>query len=138
MQEFKISLKRLGKKKVYTSSIEVKEPINTLQDLIVACVKSEIARFNKTREDNQLLPFLTPSEIQKQSETGKIGFNDKYNFDQADIKTHAETAIQGYRDGLFLVFIDDQEIKSLEKQITLTPEDTITFLRMTFLTGTYY
>ena len=138
MQELTIRLKRLGKKKVHTTNISITGTINTLQDLITACVKSEVNRFNKEREHNHLLPFLTPSEIQEQSKTGKISFGDIHNLDKASFEQSIEIALQGYKDGQFLVFIDDQEIQSLDNPIILSPDSTITFLRMTFLTGTYW
>ena len=133
-----IHLKRLGKKKVYTTTISVTGIIDNLQDLIAACVKSEVNRFNKEREYNHLLPFLTPSEVQEQSETGKIGFGEIHNLDKAGVEQSIEIAMQGYKDGQFLVFVNDQEIESPDTPITLTPDSTITFLRMTFLTGTYW
>ncbi|MEW4924645.1 hypothetical protein [Algibacter sp. 2305UL17-15] len=138
MQEFLINLKRLGKKKIYTETITVEHKINDLKDLIVACVSSKVKQYNSKREHNHLLSFLTPSQIQEQSETGKIGFGDIDNFKMADEAESIETALQAYKDGLFLVFINDDEITALDEKITLTQDTPITFLRMTFLTGTYW
>ncbi|KAA5821376.1 hypothetical protein FPF71_15980 [Algibacter amylolyticus] len=138
MQEFFINLKRLGKKKIYTETIQLDFKINDLKDLLVACVSSKIKDYNSKRENNQLLSFLTPSQIQEQSETGKIGFGDIANYNLADEQASIETAIQAYKDGMFLVFINDEEITDLNENISLTPDTNITFLRMTFLTGTYW
>ncbi|XMO86216.1 hypothetical protein AAFN75_15605 [Algibacter sp. AS12] len=138
MQEFFINLKRLGKKKIYTETIQLDFKINDLKDLLVACVSSKVKDYNSKRENNQLLSFLTPSQIQEQSETGKIGFGDIANYNLADEQASIETAIQAYKDDMFLVFINDEEITDLNENISLTPDTNITFLRMTFLTGTYW
>ncbi|TBN17813.1 hypothetical protein [Hyunsoonleella pacifica] len=137
MQKFLINLKRLGKRKIYTETITVEHQINDLKDLIVACVSSKVKQYNSKREDNQLLSFLTPSQIQDQSETGKIGFEDIANFKMADEIESIETALQAYKDGMFLVFVDDNEISTLDTKVSLSKDTNITFLRMTFLTGTY-
>ncbi|GGD08737.1 hypothetical protein GCM10011368_08320 [Hyunsoonleella pacifica] len=137
LQKFLINLKRLGKRKIYTETITVEHQINDLKDLIVACVSSKVKQYNSKREDNQLLSFLTPSQIQDQSETGKIGFEDIANFKMADEIESIETALQAYKDGMFLVFVDDNEISTLDTKVSLSKDTNITFLRMTFLTGTY-
>ncbi|TBN06690.1 hypothetical protein EYD45_02055 [Hyunsoonleella flava] len=138
LQEFLINLKRLGKRKIYTETIVVEHQINDLKDLIIACVSSKVRQYNSKREKNQLLSFLTPSQIQEQSETGKISFGDIANFKLADETESIETALQAYADGMFLVFLDDEEVSTLDTKIALSKDTNITFLRMTFLTGTYW
>lgn len=132
---FEIKLKRLGKKKIYTETISATTPIYTLRDLISRCVSSKVQTYNAKRDNATLLAFLTPSQIQEQSETGKIGFGAVHNFKTADEATSIAVALQAYEDGMFLVFIDDQEITTLDTAIQLKKDQNITFLRMTFLTG---
>ena len=138
MSTFTIKLKRLGKKKIYTTEVDIEQPPKNLKTLITACVQHQVKVFNDKRENAKLLNFLSPSAIQEQSESGKIGFGDINNKDLADLNKSIENALIGFVDGLFLVFINDNEIKTLEQEITLTPEDEITMIRMTFLTGTYW
>lgn len=138
MARITIHLKRLGKKKVYPIPLTLDTPTHTLEALIRVCVHNEVTQFNEKRTQSQLLPFLTPAAIQEQSGKGKIGFGDSPNPDKAVLSQSIANAIQGFKDGLFLVFIDEQEIKSLDEKIILHPNSTITFLRMTFLTGTYW
>ena len=133
-----IQLKRLGKKKIKKIPFELDEEVTTLKSLFEACVKSEVKTFNKKKQDALLLPFLSTEEIQEQSDTGKIGFGDSFNNTLAVEKEALENVIQGFEDGLFLVFINDDEVKTLDQTITLDQESTVSFIRMTFLTGTYW
>ncbi|MEM9930213.1 MAG: hypothetical protein AAF840_10370 [Bacteroidota bacterium] len=135
MAELMLRLKRLGKKRIHTVPLRVGAEVRTLADLIKACVTNEVARFNASREESRLLPFLSPAQIQEQSQTGKVTFGDIVNRDQADVVKAIEVALQAWADGLFLVFIDDEEVKSLEEELTLHEGSNITFMRMTFLTG---
>jgi hypothetical protein len=135
MTEISLRLKRLGKKRIHTIPYRVSTEVKTLADLIRAAVTNEVERFNSARTDPKLFAFLTPSDIQAQSQDGKVGFGDVANTDEADLAQALEVALQAHIDGIFLVFIDDDEVRSLDDEITLTEGNEVTFLRMTFLTG---
>ncbi|MEM9261894.1 MAG: hypothetical protein AAGA62_19785, partial [Bacteroidota bacterium] len=137
MADLTIQLKRLGKKKVHIMPYTIPPPA-TLAELIAACVRAEIAAYNARREEVRLLPFLTPAEMDEQSTTGKIGFGDLENHTLAVEEQSIEVARQGFLDGLFTVFVDEDEIIELETPLSLTEASVITFLRLTFLSGTYW
>lgn len=135
MPELTLRLKRLGKKRMHTVPYRISDEVKTLSDLINACVAAEVARFNASREESKLLPFLSPAEIQKQSEAGKVAFGDVANRDKADPDQATAVALQAWQDGLFIVFIDDDEIKTLDQELPIAEGSVITFMRLTFLTG---
>jgi len=138
MTNISLRLKRLGKKRLHTVPYKVSSDVKTLADLIRAAVTGEVERFNASRTQPKLFAFLTPSDIQEQATDGKVTFGDVDNTDEADLETAVETALQAHADGVFLVFIDDDEVRSLTEPITLEEGNVITFLRLTFLTGTLW
>lgn len=133
-----LRLKRLGKKRLHTVPYKLTTNVKTLADLIRAAVSGEVERFNTSRTEPKLFAFLTPSEIQEQATDGKVGFGEVANADEADLESAVETAFQAHADGVFLVFIDDEEIRSLDEEISLEEGSVVTFLRLTFLTGTLW
>ncbi|MCF6349667.1 MAG: hypothetical protein L3J23_01380 [Flavobacteriaceae bacterium] len=135
---YEIKLKKLGKKKIKTIYFNVRNKVDTLSELLTECVRSEVERFNSEKETPTLLPFLSPKEIQQQSETGKISFGDNFNATKVAVEKAIENILLAFKDGLFVVFIDDNEIKSLKQQTDISTESSITFIRLTFLTGTYW
>lgn len=135
MTEISLRLKRLGKKRIHTVPYRISSEVKTLADLIRATVTNEVERFNASRAEPKLFAFLTPADIQAQSQDGKVGFGDLANTDEADLEKALEVALQAHADGIFLVFIDDDEIRSLDDTITLNAGSEVTFLRLTFLTG---
>jgi len=135
MTEISLRLKRLGKKRIRTVPYRISAEVKTLADLIRATVTNEVERFNASRAEPKLFAFLTPAEIQAQSQDGKVGFGDIANTDEADLEQAIEVALQAHADGVFLVFIDDEEIRSLDEELTLEEGSEVTFLRLTFLTG---
>ncbi|MCH2032529.1 MAG: hypothetical protein MK202_03325 [Tenacibaculum sp.] len=138
MDELEIQLKRLGKKKILRQKVNLTGNIKTLEDLIIQLVRHNVNSFNKEIETNKVLSFLSPSEIQNQSITGKIGFGEIENKTKANINSSIENALQAFEDGIFVVFIDDDEVKTLKEPLAIKVSSSITFIRMTFLTGTYW
>ena len=130
-----IQLKRLGKKKVHLVEVTLAHTPHTLRELITECVRSEVERFNASREETSLLPFLSPGE---QAQGGKITFGEKENRTLADLDTALETALLAFTDGLFTVFINDEEVKTLDTPLTIEADTVITFIRLTFLVGGYW
>ena len=133
-----IKLKKLGKKKIKQFEIELQSSVENLEDLIVEIVKSEVKRFNDKQENPSIVSFLSNQAINEQSESGKVSFGDIYNQDKAIEHEAIENALLAHTDGMFVVFVDDEEIKDLKENITITEHSEVVFLRLTFLTGTYW
>ena len=133
-----IKLKKIGKKKIIDVYTEIDGDINTLRDLLISLVNAEVDKYNEKRNRPVLLPYLSPAEIQNQSATGKIGFGDIYNDKQANAELAVQNVLQAFKDGLFAVFIDKEEIKSLEQAVQLNPGSELMIIRLTFLTGSFW
>lgn len=133
-----IKLKKLGKKKIKQFEVELQSSVENLEDLIVEIVKSEVKRFNDKQENPSIVSFLSNQAINEQSESGKVSFGDMYNQDKAIEHEAIENALLAHTDGMFVVFVDDEEIKDLKENITITEQSEVVFLRLTFLTGTYW
>ena len=133
-----IKLKKLGKKKIKQFEVELQSSVENLEELIVEIVKSEVKRFNDKQENPSIVSFLSNQAINEQSESGKVSFGDMYNQDKAIEHEAIENALLAHTDGMFVVFVDDEEIKDLKENITITEHSEVVFLRLTFLTGTYW
>ncbi|QFZ53682.1 hypothetical protein FEZ18_02115 [Oceanihabitans sp. IOP_32] len=138
MNTLTIQLKRLGKKKIKTLNMELDSSPKNLRELITACVRHEVSKYNQKREGANVLSFLNATEIKEQSASGKINFGDTANKTLAVEQTAIENALLAHKDGLYLVFINDDEITSLEQTISLNEQSCVTFIRMTFLSGAYW
>ncbi len=133
-----IQLKRLGKKKVKKIEYKIDIQPKTLKELISQCVISEVKTYNEKRENLQLISFLSAKEIQTQSEAGKVGIGDIENQTLAISEDALSKAYQSFLDGLFVVFINEDEITNIDQAINILKDTEISFIRMTFLTGTYW
>jgi hypothetical protein len=132
-----IKLKSAGKRRLVPGIAPYNLPdgISSLRQIIEAVVRQEVERYNSRGEGNMLVPFLTETEITEQSTVGKVGFGRLYSSKKADAEESIKIAAQGFEDGLFRVTINDLEATELDAPLILRENDTLTFIRLTFLAG---
>lgn len=122
-------------KVIEIDEIEASSPIS---EFLKAIVKQQVTEYNNKTVEKNLLPFLAKEEISDQAESGKVGFGAIYHENKADLIKAQEAALQAFEDGIFAVFADDAEIQKLDEIIQLTDSTVITFIRLTFLAGSYW
>lgn len=132
-----VSVKQIGKRDSFIKKqeIEVSDGIQTLRDLVTDIVTRNVKNYNKKQTDSQWVDYLMDETIMKNITVGKVGFGFHYNEKKAKEKQAIETAILAYKDGIYRVFINEDEKKDLEEIINLKGEDTITFVRLVMLAG---
>jgi len=140
--QIKISVKQLGKKRpvIAQKIIEIQDlpsaPI--LQDLISSVVQQQVQAFNQKLEEKPLIPFLLKEDIEEKKNTGKVGFGNIYNNNKADEQAAIENALLSFQDGIYCIFINDEQIEKLNSPIILNKDSVLTFVRLTFLAGSYW
>ena len=110
----------------------------TLKKLIEAVVTQQVEAFNARKSEKNLIKYLQKSEIDTQKESGKIGFNDSYNDTKADVNAAIDNALLAFEDGIYCVFVDEEQVEKLEEQIQITESSTLYFIRLTFLAGSIW
>ena len=132
-----IKLKSAGRRRpvLDNTPYAIPDGIGSLRELIEAVVRREVDEYNDRGVENMLAPFLTEIEISDQSTVGKVGFGRLYSDKKADPEKAIETAIQGFEDGLFRVVVEEKEAAELDEPLDIHENDTLTFIRLTFLAG---
>lgn len=132
-----VNVKQLGKRR---NAVEDKEVLldavpGTVAELIVAIVIRQVEEYNERLEQNDLLKYLTDEEIKDRATTGKVSFEFNYNGLPADAEKAVRNALQSFEDGIFRVFLNEEELESPDQIIDLEEEDKLTFIRLTMLAG---
>ncbi len=110
----------------------------TAAALIEAVVDQQVQAYNAKSAEKNILPFLTDTQTEEQATSGKIGFGSIYNENKARPEQAKQTALQAFEDGMFALFLDEEEITKLSTIVQLTDTSIITFIRLTFLAGSYW
>jgi len=107
----------------------------TLRELIEQIVQLRVAQFEERRTSDELLHVLTEQELDNAAADGKVGFQAVYGEQPADQAKAVAAAILGYEDGLYRVFLREEEVTGLDIPLTLADGDEVVFMRFTMLAG---
>ncbi len=137
-----ISARAMGKRKPLVPDWQIPWPPDdrggealTLRELISRIVHNEVQAFEKRQEERKLVRILTEREIESGLEKGRVDSGGRDLHQKVDPDEAVGTALQAFEDGLYLVFLDEEEQRDLDKQVFLRPDSKLTFVRLTMLAG---
>jgi hypothetical protein len=108
----------------------------TLRGFLERVVRREVAAFQERQEGRKTLRFLTDREIAAGAAAGKIDAGGRpETATEADADAAVAQALQAFADGLFYVFVDEQQHEDLDGAVALRPGSRVMFLRLTALAG---
>lgn len=143
--EIKVTVKQLGKKHPVLSEQKLEIMYDdsriSLDDLLQLIVQQQVEAFNAQSfelEDTDYTKIPSENYLNILTDTGKTGFGSIYNEKKANLQKAQENAIQAFEDGMFAVFYNDEQLENLSETIDLSLEHTFTFIRLTFLAGSYW
>jgi alpha-D-ribose 1-methylphosphonate 5-triphosphate synthase subunit PhnG len=132
-----ISGKVMGKTQPLFTNWQLSIPTGTitLQDLLAQIVRSEVAEFKERQTQRRLTRILSAADIGLGVARGKIEAGGS-ELDQAvDVEGAIDTALQAFKDGFYLVFINDQQQEDLADLVEVGLNSEMLFLRLTPLVG---
>lgn len=130
-----VNMKQLGKRKNTVDKVAFsyeREP-EDLRELIGETVKICVGDYVDRMDKGEAV--LSEEQIEDMSQIGKIAFGIVYGEKKPDVQKAVETAIQGFEDGLFRVFLGDRELENLDEKVEFAEGNEITFIRLTMLAG---
>jgi len=140
MIQLSITVKSIGKRKAELTRlpIELSDTPHTLRELIEVLVEWNVKGLIERQQEQSIFPYLSEEEVQDRADNGKVGFGAIYNDGKPTLATAIETALLAYKDDLYRVYINDEEIKLLDEPLSLKDHDNITLIRLTMLAGSYW
>lgn len=130
-------VKQLGKRGngIARQPIYLEKIPHTVEQLIEVIVRQQVEQHNNKPDEHALLHFLTQDEIDDQATMGKVGFGVDYNTKRAHPDKAVANALQSFEDGIFKLFVGETECLTLGQNLDLKEGDTLTFIRLTMLSG---
>lgn len=132
-----VTVKSLGKRKpaLAKQATELPETTGTLRQLISNMVTLQIQALEDKKSQVEWLAYLMPEEIESQGVAGKVGFGAVNNEVIPELQQAIETAVLAHEDGLYKVFVNEEEVHQLDEPLTLREGDELVFIRFTMLAG---
>ncbi len=136
MPEFTIQAKVIGRRGALLAPLrlETDGPLETVKDLLTAIVEERVAAFEQRQAECRYLTVLTEGRCEAGHERGKIvcGGSEE-GVPRVDRAAAVETVLTAFRDGFYLVFVNDVQMQELEQSVHDVRE--VLFLRLTPLAG---
>lgn len=112
----------------------------TLRDLIERVVRAEAAAFRDRQEARRLDRVMTRAQIDEGVRRGRVSpearqEHARLSRQEVDADDAVATAWQAFEDGLYLVVLDGEEHKDLDREVHMKPDSRVTFVRLVFLAG---
>ncbi|PTA68443.1 hypothetical protein C8263_07830 [Deinococcus arcticus] len=82
-----------------------------------------------------MLRVLTERELSEATLTGRVAVGPQAPGGTVAPEDAVRTALTAFRDGLYYVFVDDEQIEALDAPLTLRPDSTLLLVRLTALAG---
>ena len=130
--------KALGRKKPLFAEFSVPTPATgdmTLRSLLGHVVRQDVAAFKDRQAERRLLHALTAKQIDEGLVKGKVDSGGSTLDQKVDVEAAITSAIEAFQDGLYLVVLDETELKNLDAPATLTAASRLTFIRLSLLAG---
>ncbi len=135
------TLKSLGKKKAHIDNVPIDIGISsqtTVKEFLLQVVSQQVKAFNQRKETTNLLTYLNEEPLSLSAENGHVKFNEQYNTTHVEEDKAKETVLLAFEDGLFALFINDEQYENINQAIILSENDSITLIRLTFLAGSIW
>lgn len=111
------------------------EGYTTLRDLIKELVNHEVQAFRQRQEERKLALVLSPAQIEQGAARGKIDLGERDLQQTVDEDAAIKTALQGFEDGLYYVFLDGTQLESLDVNVIVRNDSRLLFVRLVALAG---
>ncbi len=108
----------------------------TLREFLAHVVRGEVAAFQERQKERSVIRALTAEQIAEGAQRGKIdaGGKEEQGGDVSDDEA-VSAAVLAFQDGLYYVFVDDEQQEKLDERIALRDSARVTFLRLVALAG---
>ena len=108
---------------------------HTLRSLLTHLVAGEVAAYEERQESVGVLRVLTEQELLSGAAAGKIQLAPQERGGVVTPEEATRTALRAFEDGLYYVFVDDEQVETLDESVALQPDSTLLLLRLTALAG---
>jgi hypothetical protein len=107
----------------------------TLRGLITRIVQEEVRAFGERQESRRLTQALSRADIERGLMRGKVDMGGRDAVQAVNSEAAIGEALLAFEDGLYYVFVDEQQQTDLDREVSVRPDSRVMFLRLVALAG---
>lgn len=125
-----ITKKASSLKELSHEEIEL-ENIQTLKDLLIQMTLHEFYKQHSSHHEQ----VLTQDDINHQAMLGKVTLGTLYNDEKEDITKAIDVMLQDYQDGLFRVYLNQEECVDLNEKLVFLQDNEVVIIKLIMMAG---
>ena len=107
----------------------------TLRQVITRIVRREVESFRERQEAQQFTRILTHRQITDGLRQGRVIPGDRDLHQEVDAEQAVANALQSFVDGIYLLILDGEEQRDLNREVHVDDDSQVTFVRLVMLAG---
>jgi hypothetical protein len=107
----------------------------TLRVVIARIVSLEVAAFRKRQRQHATFQAMSTAEIDAGAQRGAVKPGSQAPIQDVNDEAAVAAALQAFEDGIYLVILNGEEQRDLDREVYITPDSTLTFIRLVMLAG---
>lgn len=116
----------LGSETLFRFKIKIQQPTTSVKQLIFSRIETEVEKINKG--ESQVTSLVKPTELEEI-------LNGTKKKKVVDVEKQKEVALKAFESNGFLMFINDNQVTDLDKEVPLSNDLTVKFLKLVQLVG---
>ena len=124
-----------GRDRLEDTHVPLERGGHRLETVLQALVRAELAAFEERQRDRSLLRVLTPTDLVRGVETGRYSAGPRPRQQAPSYDDAWARAREAFQDGLYVVFLDDRQVESLDDTILVTTDTRLRLVRLVALAG---
>ncbi|MEZ6049142.1 MAG: hypothetical protein R3C11_26915 [Planctomycetaceae bacterium] len=106
----------------------------TIRELIRSRVYEEVQNFNRRKDAKEFNGLVQPTDTEKVLNGKRTSYKlSKHR--ELDWKEQFDAATKAFERNNFFILVGDRQAESLEEVVTISPETSISFIKLTMLVG---
>lgn len=110
------------------------EPL-TLRQVITRVVHKEVEAFQQRQQERRFVRILTERQIEQGLTRGRVDSGGRELHQPVSADDAVATALQAFEDGIYLVILDGEEQRELDREVYVHPDSHLVFVRLVLLAG---
>jgi hypothetical protein len=124
-----------GRDRLEDTHVPVEPGDHSLETVLQALVRAELAAFEERARERSLLRVLTPADLVRGVETGKYAAEARTRQEAPSYDDAWARAREAFEDDLYVVFLDERQLESLDERILVDADTRLRLVRLVALAG---
>ena len=130
-----VETRSVGQARGAVTDLPLPPGVRSLRELIGELVALELREYVDRRLDGSVFRVLTPADLERAAGTGRYAVEPRALAEPPTVQAATRVALEAFVDGLFVVFVDDEQVTDLDRTVVVESGTRLLLVRLVALAG---